>query len=136
MNAKDMIIDFINDIFAIILIGLCIMFFIIGDRFEAFGQFMKALFPLAVFVIIFLVKFRINRMQLKKRENENNPEIVLRITYVDKLIFDVLIYLLPIIIVGIAFIANKQITLVDIFQAIAAFLIMYFWQRILFKKEG
>ena len=131
-----MIIDFINDIFAIILIGLCIMFFIIGDRFEAFGQFMKALFPLAVFVIIFLVKFRINRMQLKKRENENNPEIVLRITYVDKLIFDVLIYLLPIIIVGIAFIANKQITLVDIFQAIAAFLIMYFWQRILFKKEG
>lgn len=131
-----MIIDFINDIFAIILICLCIMFFVVGDRFEGFGQFMKALFPLAVFVIIFLIKLRMNRMRLKKRKRENNIGIVLYITYFDKLIFDVLIYLLPIIIVGIAFIVNKQITLVDIFQAVAAFLLMYLWQKRLFKKEG
>ena len=131
-----MIIDFINDVFAIILIGFCIVYFIVGNRFETFSSLIKAMFPLVIFSIIFLVRLRINRMQLKKRKRENNLEIVLRITYVDKLIFDILIYLLPIIIIGIAFIINKQIVLIDIFQATAAFLLMYLWQRMLFKKEG
>ncbi len=136
MSAKDQIINFINDLFAIILVGFCIVYFTAGNRFESFGSLMKALFPLVIFSIIFLVRLRINRMQLKKRERENNMGIVLYITYFDKLIFDVLICLLPIVIVGIAFIVNKQITLVDIFQAIVVFLLMYFWQMRLFKKEG
>ena len=130
-----MIINFINDVFLIILISFCIVFFIAGDRFEMFGQYMKALFPIAIFAIIFLIKLRIDRNQLKKRKKDNNTEIILYLTFFDKLILDTLIYLLPIIVLIIAFTMNNKIIITDIFQALSVFLLTYFWQKFLFKKE-
>lgn len=135
MSAKDLIIDFLNFIFLIAIISFFIVFFIVGDRFFAFSQFIKTLMPLAIFTLIFLIKIKLTRTKLKKRKHENNMEITLYLTYFDKLKFDILIYSTPIIITGIAFTINKTITLTDIIQAIIVFLIMYIWQIILLKKE-
>ena len=68
MNAKDMIINFINDVFIISLIGFFIIYFVAGDHFEAFSKFMKALLPLVIFGIIFLIKLRMDRAHLRKRK--------------------------------------------------------------------
>ena len=99
-------------------------------------KFMQAMFPLVLFSIFFLIRVRVSREQVKKIRRERNFDIILHLTCLDKLISDVLIYLLPILILGVAIIINKQITITDIFQAVIAFLIMYFWQNMLFKKEG
>jgi len=135
MSAKEMIITFIIDAFTIALIGFCIVYFTAGDRLAMFYKFMQALFPIVLFTIFFLVRVRVSREQVRKFTREKNLDIILHLTYLDKLISDVLIYLLPILILGVAIIINKQITLVDVFQAVIAFLLMYFWQRMIFKKE-
>ena len=135
MSAKDLIIDFINTVFIIVLVGFFIVFFIAGDRFEQFGKFIESLIPLAFFGIILLVTLKINRTQLKKRRREANIEINLYLTYFDKLISDVVVCLMPIAIIAVSMLANGYVDSIDIFQAVIAFLIMYFWQKFLFKKE-
>ena len=135
MSAKDLIIEFLNTVFIIIIIGFFIVFFVAGDRFEQFGKFMESLVPFAVFGILFLVKFSANRYQLKKRTREDNLDIVLYLTYSHKLISDIVVYLLPVAIIAIPMMANGRVDFIDILQAAAALLMIYFWQRFLFKKE-
>lgn len=136
MNAKNLIIEFINMIFMIVLILFCVIYFLAFDRFAAFTQIMESLMPIAVFGILFLIKMKLNRRVLKKRKNEDNLEIVLYLNYFDKFKTDILTYLMPMAIIFVAFIINKNVDSVDILQAIIAFLLFYFWQKILFKKEG
>jgi len=135
MSAKDLIIDFINTVFIAVIVGFFIVFFVVGDRFEQFGKFMESLIPLAVFGIIFLLKLSANRSRLKKRRREENLDIVLYLTYSHKLISDLVVYSLPIAIIAIPMMANGKVDFVDILQAAVALLMIYFWQRFLFKKE-
>jgi hypothetical protein len=134
MNYKDLIIDFINFIFIIILISFCIVYFIVGDRMGMIVKLLQSLVPIAMFGILLLTKLKLNRMTLKKRIREDRTEIILNLTYMDKIIGDLIIFSMPIIIIGISIFAGKTDT-ADIVQAAAAFLIVYFWQTNLFKKE-
>ena len=136
MSAKDLIIDFVNTVFIIVLIGFFILFFVAGDCFEQFGKFMGSLVPFAFFGIVFLVALKINRGHLKKRKREGNLDVILYLTYFHKLISDAFVCLLPIIIIAIPMLANGYVSSIDILQATIAFLVMYFWQKFLFKKEG
>ncbi|MFH1661823.1 MAG: hypothetical protein ABIA02_01885 [Candidatus Falkowbacteria bacterium] len=136
MSAKDLTIEFINMVFMIFLIAFCIFYFIAGDRFAMLAVIMESLMPLAVFGIAFLIKLKLSRRILKKRTREDNLSIILYLTYFDKLKTDIIIYLLPIIVLLISFIYDRNVDLVDIFQALIVFLIVYFWQKMLFKKEG
>jgi len=92
MTAKDLILDFINLIFIIFLVSFCIIFFIAGNHFAQFIEIIKTLVPLAIFGIIFLIKLKIARQQEKKRERENNFDIILYLTCFDKLKTDIANY--------------------------------------------
>lgn len=136
MKAKDMFYDFLNTVFIIILVGFCIVFFTVGDRFSNFLNIFEALVPISIFGIFLLANLKINRKAVAKREREHNLDINLSLTYFDKLKSDILIYSLPIIILSIALFLDKQITKTDIIQALAAFFLMYFWQRYIFRKAN
>lgn len=134
MSAKDMAIDFINLVFLLILTGFCIFFFIAGDRFENFTILLKSLVPLAFVGIIFIIKLKLNRRELKKRKYENNLDIVLHLTFMDKLQSDIISFLIPAVILGVPLLMQEGLSLSHIFQALLAFLIFYLWQKRLFKK--
>lgn len=135
MSAKDLFFDFIYLVFLLLLVGFCIFFFIAGDRFKTFTVLLKSLMPLAIVGIIFIIKIKINRRELKKRKSEENLEIILHLTFMDKMYSDILNYSAPIAILIIPIIIQRRVDIIDIFQALATFAIFYFWQKKLFSKE-
>lgn len=137
MKAKDVIIDFINHIFLLSMVAFFIFWFTVGDRFEAFAELMRSLVPIGIFGFIFLVMIKIKRMKMKerRRNSEEDAEIVLRLTYFDESRGDILIFLLPIIILLIAFFIDGFVATADVIQAAFAFLLMYLWKSALFKKR-
>lgn len=127
--------DFLTYAFLIFLICFCIVFFIAGNRVEMISDFMKSLFPLAIFGVFFLIKTKFGRYEFKKRSKENDLDITLRLTYIDKLLGDLITFALPILIIAIALFFKGKVDFVDIIQASAAFLAMYLWEKRLFNKE-
>jgi hypothetical protein len=135
MTAKDLIIDFINFIFLIIIVGLTIIYIIAGDNFLIFKQIMESLAPFGALGILFLVNLRFWREKSKKKEREGNLEITLHLTFVDKLKSDVFIFSLPAVLMGIAFAAHGKVGLADVLEAFVVFIIAYLWEKWLFGKE-
>jgi hypothetical protein len=134
-TAKDILIDFINFIFGIIIIGLSILYFISGDNFENFRRILQSLVPLAILAVIFLVNLKLWREKAKKKEREGNLDLTLQLTFSDKLKSDVFLFLLPAAALSVAFVANHKVSLTDILEALAVFIIAYLWQKWLFGKE-
>jgi len=134
MSAKDSILDFINYSFMIILVVLAIIIFINPVYFNKFSEIMKAAIPLSFFGLIFLVKLKLSRDEVRKKKQDNNTDLTLYLTYFDKMKIELTVFLLPIIIIIISLISEQDFTTVTFFQAIISFLLMYLWQKILFNK--
>ncbi len=137
MKAKDVLIDFINIIFFLFLVGFILIYIIVGDRFGPMISLMESLIPVSFYGLIFVVMIKIKRMNLKERRKKgesDEDEIVLYLTYFDRFLSDIIIYLLPIVILLIAFLSHNYVSLTDVFQATIAFAIMLTWQKILFRR--
>lgn len=136
VTAKDLLIDFLNLVFLVVLVGFVLSFFIVGDRFGVFIKIMRSLIPIAVFLIIFLIMLKIKRMAFKeKHDGEMNEEkTVLYLGRFDLLKWDIVIFLLPVIILLLAFFIDKEVTITDIIQAAIALLLMYHWKKLLLNK--
>lgn len=135
MNAKDYIVDFLNYVVLLFLIFFVFAYFFIGDRLGALAKIMQSLVPLSYFFIFFLLRFRHSRRTLKKRKEEGGTDLILRLTYRDKIIDEILVFSLPVIIIWIAHLKGV-VDIYTIFQAAIVFIIMFIWHNILFKREG
>ncbi len=135
MSAKELAIDFINLIFALIIISGAILYFIAGDNFEAFRIILASLSPIVFFIFLLLIKIRLSREEKKKRFDEGNIGINLRLNFFDKIKSDIFVFSLPIVICVIAFMANREVTIVNFFQAAIVFLIAFWYKSWLFAKE-
>jgi hypothetical protein len=135
MSAKDILIGFINFIFAILIVFGAVFYFIAGDNFVNFRHFLESLAPLAVLVLFFLINLRLWQEKAKKKEREGNLDITLRLSFTDKLKSDIFLFSLPAASLLIAFIANRAVGTSDVLSALAVFLIAYLWQKWLFSKE-
>lgn len=134
MRAKYLLLDFISFAFYLGLISFCIVFFIQGNNFKIFGEIIKSLTPIAFLITLLFIKSKFDRRELKKRTSEANLEIILHLNFFDKIISDIVWFLLPIIILLVAFMAGKTDT-VDLLQALIAFIIFYLWQKHLFNQD-
>lgn len=134
-TAKDILIDFINFVFVIVIIGLSILYFIAGDNFENFKRILESLVPFGFLIIFFLINLKLWREKVKKRDREGNMDIHLRLTYIDKLKSDLVVFLMPASILLISFLINKKVGLADILEAAAVFVLAFLWQKWLFSKE-
>jgi hypothetical protein len=135
MRAKDILIDFINFVFGIIIIGLAILYFIAGDNFENFRRILESLAPLAVLAVIFLINLKLWREKAKKKEREGNLELTLQLSFIDKLKSDIFLFILPAAVLGVAFVINKKVGPTDVLEALVVFVVAYLWQKWLFGKE-
>lgn len=136
VTAKDLLIDFLNLVFLVVLVGFVLSFFIVGDRFGVFIKIMRSLIPIAVFLIIFLIMLKIKRMAFKEKQTGemNEEKTVLYLGRFDLLKWDIVIFLLPVIILLLAFFIDKEVTITDIIQATIALLLMYHWKKLLLNK--
>ena len=134
-TAKDIFIDFINFAFGVIIIGLAIMYFIVGDNLENFRRTLESLAPLAFLAVIFMINLKFWREKAKKRERESNLELTLQLSFFDKLKSDIFLFLLPAVMLAIAYFANGTVGVIDIIEAGAVFGLAYIWQKWLFGKE-
>ncbi len=135
MSVKDVVLDFINLGFALVLIIFCILFFISGNNFGAFTAIMESLVPVSFFGILLLVKLKFNRVQLKKRKEEENTDITLKLSFTDKLKSDLFLYSLPILVLIVPFVIDQNVNFANVLQALLVFIVAYLWQRMIFKKE-
>lgn len=81
-------------------------------------------------VVSFVVIFLWHSVLFKKKGTAAGLSYL---TNLDKIKDEFVTFLLPIIIISIGVI-DKNVDVIDFFQALIVFLIMYFWHKILFKK--
>jgi hypothetical protein len=134
-TAKDIFIDFLNLVFTLVIVGLSILYFIASDNFENFKRILESLVPFGVLAIFFLVNLKIWREKAKKKEREGNMDITIRLTFIDKLKSDLILFLVPAAVLLVAFFIKKSVGLIDIFEALIVFIIVFLWQKWLFSKE-
>ena len=135
MTAKDLIFNFLNLIFIVALVVFCIFYSIASNHFEVFSSLMTLMAPLAVFGIIFLVKLKITRSEIKKRKKEDNTIIVLHLNIFHKLVSDIIVFCTPMFLGVLIYKARGSLISIDMIILAMVFLIMFFWQRYLFNNE-
>ncbi|MFA5359678.1 MAG: hypothetical protein WC349_01840 [Patescibacteria group bacterium] len=135
MSPKDLILDFLNLIFLILLIVFCIFYFIAGDNLAVFSLFLKSMVPLAFFGILFLIQLKITRNKIKERKSEDKTELVLYLNVFDKLISDIIVFCTPILLGFLIYKSRGCLEIIDIIFLSIIFLIMFFWQKYIFSKE-
>lgn len=134
MSAKNILIDFINYLFIILLVLLCFLYFIDPERFRAFTELMRAMVPLAVFSIIFLVKLKFIRIELENKKEEGSTDIVLFLVFFDKVKADLVTFGIPMLIILLKLVITGTVEIVDILAAAISFVGLYAWHRYLFNK--
>jgi hypothetical protein len=119
--------DFLNVVFFLLIFAFFFVYFIVGDRVAQAENIVKALMPFTAYSIIFLVKLRVSRRELKgfKKQNTEN-EIVLYLTKKDIRKDLAVVILLPIVIIALTII-DRYIDPIDVIQAILVFLVMFSW---------
>jgi hypothetical protein len=135
MSGKDLFLDFLGLLFLVVLIGFCIFYFIIGNRIEIVSEIMKAFAPLGFFGAILIIRLRLNQRERKKRDEQANSDIVIYLTFMDKLKSDLFLYFLPILIIVLPMLAGNQANTITFFQACSVFVMAFFWQKFIFNKQ-
>jgi len=136
MNAKDPLIDFLNYAFLIILIIFCLVFFVVGDRFENFTNILKSLAPLIFFIAIPVLFYKKKRKQEKRSATNVNSfdEVLLYLSSIDKMkdfaaIAVVIVIDFFIAVIGKGFLED------DFLQIFVTLVILLIWNMLLFKKN-
>ena len=99
MSAKNLILDFINYLFIIILVILCLFYFTDPERFREFTEFMGAIVPVAAFGIVFLIRLKVIRKKLERRREDGSTDLVLFLDYFDKIKAELIAFGLPVMII-------------------------------------
>lgn len=134
MKGFKIIIDFINFAFLLGLIVFILLYIIIGDRLDAFTNIAKALVPVAYFFGMLLLGFRMDRDKIEKIRKEDKLDEIIR--YLDKTdsIKDIVVIItLPVTVLLLAMI--NEVNTYDIIQAITAFVLMYLWHMVIFRRK-
>ncbi len=134
MSAKNFLLDFLNYVFIILLGFLCLLYFIDPVRFEQFAELMRALIPLALFGLVFLIKFKLTRKEFENKKEEGSTDLVLYLDYLDKIKADLIFLALPALVLLIPLVAAGTVTAAEIISAAAIMAGLFFWHRYLWSR--
>jgi hypothetical protein len=135
MSGKDLFMDFLSLLFLVVLIGFCIFYFIVGNRIGVVAEIMRIFAPLGFFGAILLIRLRLNQKEKKKRDEQSNSDIVIYLTFMDKLKSDLFLYSLPMLVIGLPMLSGYKIDTTIFLQACLVFVLSFFWQRFIFNKQ-
>lgn len=133
---KEIFFDFLNFAFLLLLIAFFIIYMIFGDRFIALTKIMQAMAPVAFFGILMLVKIKQEREKVKKFKNDQNQdEILVFFSPIDRIKDMIVIFLSAIIVFGIA-IFNFNADLSDLIQSLVVPVVMIPANMLLFRARN
>jgi hypothetical protein len=135
MKAKEMFLDFLNVAFFILIVVFAIFFFVLWGYFDSFVELLKNLGPFIIFGAGLAITLKIDAKRYKKRKAEGNLDIMLQLTYIDKIKTDITIFGLPLLLCFIPLIMRGTVNLTNLFQAVMAFLIIMLFRQSMFSKE-
>lgn len=136
MTAKDLMIDFINYLFLILLSVFFLFYVVFGNRFEIFKEIMQMLLPFSIFGILFLVVLRVRISNIKKYKKACiDEEVIVYFTAYDRSKDLIVRFGLPFIILFLPSL-ESQLNAVDISQALLIFIMNMAWHRILLRPKA
>jgi hypothetical protein len=135
MTSRQILITFAETLFIIFAAAFVVIYIILGDRFYLLMAMMKTFAPLSVFLLLFVIASKLKKREYAKRKREQRFEIILVLTFFDKMKADAVIYGVPFLILLAAYFFKGEIWLEDIFQALVTFIILAIWNKYLFKRE-
>ena len=133
-GAKRMMIDFVNFIFAISLIGFSILYFTAGDNLQEFKGVLRLLMAVISIIFVFMLRFRSWRDQADKAARESWSELEMTISFFDRLKIDIFVFSLPIVSLLVSFIMKREISTVDIVSAVSVFVVGLIFSKWLLGK--
>jgi hypothetical protein len=95
----------------------------------------KIISPFAVIVLFFLIASRANRIEYQARKKEQKFDLVLVLTYFDKIRAELVVFGIPFLILLVSYFFKGNIWLEDIFQALSTFIVLSIWHKYLFRNE-
>ncbi len=135
MKPKEMFFEFLDTVLTSIIIAVIVFYFIVGQHFDVAVFIVKTVTPFSVFGIIFIIKFKLNKRQMKKLSTEidlDKPFTYLACS--DSLKDWLVIGGLFLIILAIPFF-DGSLGIADFLQALAMLIITGLWHIFLFKSE-
>ncbi len=130
-----MLIDFLNMVFAIMLISGTIIYVVSGDNFEKLSALIQSLSPIGFFGVALMTILKFRRVQFRKRERDINLDLVLKLSFSDKMFADLISFSLPLVIILLPLFKYGQIFLLDLIQALVVLACLLLWHKYLFSKE-
>jgi len=136
MKAKDIMFDFIETIFLILLISFIVFYFIVGDRLGVAEDVIKTVLPFAIFGLLFLSKLKYSRHELKWLDRKSTAEEAVIYPTAALVKWDTrVIIIISLILLLIPFF-NKTLSIIDALQVFVFATLMYIWHRHLFFSKG
>lgn len=134
MKAKDMFMDFLNIIFFILLVAFAIFFFILWGYFDNFMEFLKNIAGFGIFGLGLIFNLKLEYKRYKKRKAEGNLEMEITINYKTYIMANATIFALPLLLCFMPLLFKGTVSLLNLFQALIAFLIVLYYRQSLLKS--
>ncbi len=138
MSARDQIQLFLEMCLTVIAVIIFIKVFMVGDRVLIAASLLKGMSPIIILIGVAYMKLRYSQYDQKRYKIEtgaSDEEYVLYLNYYHKIASDLVLFSVPILILSIALFSNAELDKEDIIQAATAFVLVYYWQGMLFKRR-
>ncbi len=138
MDPKDLIIEFVNTVFLILLVTFVIFYFIVGKRYAVAAEMVKMAMPLVLFVIVLLFKTKEHRYKARRLRSDNTEDEVVFYPSNKTITIDRFVIIFIIIFIILVPIIDGRIFFEDFCQSIIIGLLLFAWHRHLFitSKAG
>jgi hypothetical protein len=135
MKAKDQLLDFVNLLFGILLIGFFVYYFTIPGTFERFQYILMSFAPLIFFSATLIARMRLTSARIREDSGYANENAFVRLTYWDKIRLEIILTGLPIAMVIATIIFDRQ-SWYTVGESALVFLVNAFVLRSIFKKTN
>lgn len=135
MSPREMIFDFITTAITILLCSFVFFYFVVAGHWQTAEKIAKAAASASIFSIFFLLKLKTEKTKLIKfKEEASLDDVLVYFTKLDKFKDLVVIFLLPLLMAGIAW-YDYRVNAVDVWQMILTFSAAFIWHCFLFRKK-
>ena len=135
-SASGFFFDFVETVLAIALGSFVLFYFVLGDRFFLAQQVVKTVMPVSIFLLMFIIKSKVNRRKIKKLQKEDKyDEIYVDLSLQDKRMDMGIIFVSSFFIIILPMLIDRIIYTEDIMQSSSFLLLLFLWHSYIFRKR-
>lgn len=129
-----MLLNFLYLIFLVVIVGGAIIFFIAGDRFMTFANFIRSAWPIMFLLVALAFKLRLTKAEERRYAATGLSLRTITISYGDKMKGEIVTFLAPVAVLLVAAFSEEGVWPLDIVQAFFVLIIVYAWNKYLWLR--